>query len=356
MHQEEIMKWNTRKMGLAGLLLVPVLLLAQEPKNDSAQLRDNLPIQKIDSAPGHPVQLLSQTAEPQDKQSKKEPPKDYVLYDTAPEAVNQVEPKYPELALRAGLEGLVWTNVWISETGDVVEAKVIKSEAEIFNQAALDAAKQWKFKPATANGKPVATWVAIPFKFKLAEKPRLEGTGKLLGNVRDKDSGEPIPEVSVVVVGTAMAAVTDGLGRYSLSGIRSGMATIVVAAVGYAPMMLANVVLKPGVTTTLNFLLKKEVSEEKLQYDDAPEATNQVNPKYPYSAMKDGLEGDVVTKVWLDEAGNVTKVEVTKSLSKDLDEAAVAAVKQWKFKAAKKNGKPIAVWITIPFRFKIAAY
>ena len=287
------------------------------------------------------------------KQEKKEPPKDFVLYDTAPEVVNQVQPKYPELATRAGLEGVVWTNVWISESGDVVEAKVMKSEAEIFNQVALDAAKQWKFKPAMANGKPVATWVAIPFKFRLAEKRSVEGTGKLLGNVRDKDSSEPIPEVSIAVVGTAMVTVTDGLGRYSISGVRTGTATIVVAAVGYVPVQV-NVFVKPGVTTTQNFLLKKEFSEEQLQYDDPPEATNQVQPKYPASAMAENIQGDVVTKLWLDDTGNVTKVEVAKSLRKDLDEAAVAAVKQWKFKPAKKNGKPIAVWTAVPFRFKIS--
>lgn len=291
----------------------------------------------------------------QEKQQKKEPPKDFVLYDTAPDAVNQVPPKYPELATRAGLEGTVWINAWISEAGDVVEARVIKSEAEIFNQAALDAAKQWKFKPAMANGKPVATWVAIPFKFRLTEKPSVEGTGKLLGNVRDKDSSEPIPEVSIAVVGTAMVTVTDGLGRYSISGVRTGTATIVVAGVGYVPVQV-NVFVKAGVTTTQNFLLKKEFSEEKLQYDDPPEATDQVQPNNPASAMKDHVEGTVVMKLWLDDAGNLTKVEVAKSLRKDLDEAAVAAVRQWKFKPARKNGKAIAVWITIPCGFKIAGY
>jgi protein TonB len=63
-----------------------------------------------------------------------------------------------------------------------------------------------------------------------------------------------------------------------------------------------------------------------------------------------------MAKLWLDEAGNVKKVEITKGVRKDLDDAALAAAQEWRFKPAKKNGKPIAVWITIPFRFKISAY
>jgi len=45
-----------------------------------------------------------------------------------------------------------------------------KSDAEIFNEPALEAAKQFIFTPAYMNNGPVAVWVSVPFKFKLADK------------------------------------------------------------------------------------------------------------------------------------------------------------------------------------------
>jgi len=43
----------------------------------------------------------------------------------------------------------------------------LKSDAELFNQPAIDAAMKWKFTPAIMNNGPVAVWVSIPFKFRL---------------------------------------------------------------------------------------------------------------------------------------------------------------------------------------------
>jgi protein TonB len=92
-----------------------------------------------------------------------------VPYDQAPEPTKQVNPKYPDLATKARTEGTVWTQVWIDESGNVTKATVTKSDAEIFNQPAVDAAMQWKFKPAKKDGKAIAVWVTIPFRFKLME-------------------------------------------------------------------------------------------------------------------------------------------------------------------------------------------
>jgi TonB family protein len=48
--------------------------------------------------------------------------------------------------------------------GTVGDTKVVKSVLG-FDQAAIDAVRQWKFKPAMAKGKPVAVWVAVPVRF-----------------------------------------------------------------------------------------------------------------------------------------------------------------------------------------------
>jgi TonB family protein len=102
--------------------------------------------------------------------SENEPPADYVPYEKAPEAVKQVQPKYPDLATRAGLEGTVWVKIWVDKEGKPKKAVVQKSDAEIFNQPATEAAMGWIFTPAMMKNGPVSVWVSIPFRFKLQGK------------------------------------------------------------------------------------------------------------------------------------------------------------------------------------------
>ncbi|OGU56884.1 MAG: hypothetical protein A2X64_02525 [Ignavibacteria bacterium GWF2_33_9] len=76
--------------------------------------------------------------------------------------------KYPELARKAGIEGLVYIKVLIDVDGSVRKMFVEDTENQLLNQAALDAIKKYgKFKPALQNGVALMVWVSIPIKFKL---------------------------------------------------------------------------------------------------------------------------------------------------------------------------------------------
>ncbi|MCU0411270.1 MAG: TonB family protein, partial [Bacteroidetes bacterium] len=83
------------------------------------------------------------------------PPPDFVPYEKEPTVVKKIDPKYPEIALRAGLEGNVYVKVWVDKEGKVRKVVVLKSDAEIFNEAAIEAAKQWVFTPAVMQKGPV---------------------------------------------------------------------------------------------------------------------------------------------------------------------------------------------------------
>jgi len=87
--------------------------------------------------------------------------------DTEPVVLLKVEARYPDIALRAGLECTVFVKAWLNREGVVKKAVVLKSDAEIFNTSALDAAMQWKFKAAMLHGQPVGAWISIPFRFRL---------------------------------------------------------------------------------------------------------------------------------------------------------------------------------------------
>lgn len=99
-----------------------------------------------------------------------QPPPDFVPVEKEPQIVKRVIPQYPELAQRAGIEGKVLVKIWVDKDGKPRKAVVLKSDAEIFNQPAIDAAMQYVFTPAIMNKGPVAVWVVIPFTFKLKQQ------------------------------------------------------------------------------------------------------------------------------------------------------------------------------------------
>jgi len=90
-----------------------------------------------------------------------------------------------------------------------------------------------------------------------------------------------------------------------------------------------------------------------LAFDEKPETLYSVKPKYPELARNAGIEGEVRLVIIVNEDGTVGDVEVVKSLGFGCDEAAVAAIKQWKFTPGKQNDKPVPVKISIPIRFKL---
>jgi protein TonB len=95
------------------------------------------------------------------------PPPDFVPYEKEPTVIKRIEPKYPDLALRAGLEGNVFVKVWVDKEGKVRKVVLLKSDAPIFEEAAIAAAQQWVFTPAVMQKGPVSVWVSIPFRFRL---------------------------------------------------------------------------------------------------------------------------------------------------------------------------------------------
>jgi protein TonB len=89
----------------------------------------------------------------------------YALSDK-PVEIKRVNPVYPELAKKAGIEGTVVVKVLVNTKGDVEKVEVLKSHP-LLDEAAIDAAKQFKFKPGKQRDKFVKVWVSIPFNFKL---------------------------------------------------------------------------------------------------------------------------------------------------------------------------------------------
>lgn len=88
---------------------------------------------------------------------------------TKVEAVYRAVADYPIAAQRDGTQGQVRVKFFISETGDVENAEFVSGD-KVFEEAALNAAKKWKFKPFIKNGMPVKVATIIPFNFAFPER------------------------------------------------------------------------------------------------------------------------------------------------------------------------------------------
>ena len=81
----------------------------------------------------------------------------------------------------------------------------------------------------------------------------------------------------------------------------------------------------------------------------------QVMPKYPAEARAkhNTLNGACVLGVTINKEGVPTDIHVVKSLRKDYDESALTAVRQWRWKPVRLNGKPVAVETKVTLTYKI---
>jgi TonB family protein len=199
------------------------------------------------------------------------------------------DPVYPAEARAAGIQGSVLLRAIISKTGDIEDLKVVSGPKEL-TESAIDAVKQWKYKPYLLNGEPVEVDTTITVNYMLEGAP---------------PPPPPPPP-----------------GSADLRGPQD------VDASGVQPKRIGNGVSAP----LLMFAPVPEMSEE---------------------AKREKISGNVLVNLWVDENGNPTHVRVRRGAGHGLDENAVEAVKQYKFKPAMEDGKPVMVSLNVEVNFQI---
>jgi len=97
------------------------------------------------------------------------------------------------------------------------------------------------------------------------------------------------------------------------------------------------------------------VSQEPIRLHagmQAPRKIVNVPPRYPTHAQLARIEGVVVLDAVIDSTGRVTDVRVTRSIQA-LDQAAIDAVRQWRFTPTLLNGEPVSILLTVTVRFTL---
>lgn len=77
--------------------------------------------------------------------------------------------------------------------------------------------------------------------------------GKITGVVKDKETGDPLPGVNIILEGTTMGAATNSKGEFTMINVPAGVYTVSTSMIGYAKVTKQNVRVLPDFTTRLDF-------------------------------------------------------------------------------------------------------
>ncbi|MEN6560382.1 MAG: energy transducer TonB [Acidobacteriota bacterium] len=242
-----------------------------------------------------------------------------------PRLVQEVRPVYPEVARKAGVEGTVIMEATADTYGRVSAVKVLRS-IPLLDQAAVDALRQWIYEPMVIDGKPQPVTFNVTMRFRLDDKKKPEVSGAVGGVVGGVLGG---------VAGGVQGGVEGGVKGGVRGGVEGGAAGATAGAIGYQA--------------------SKEFDGDAVRAVgdvQPPKLIKQVNPVYPEEARKTGVEGVVILEIKADERGNVVDVRILRSVPV-LDQAAIAAVRQWIYEPLLVDGKPRKVIFTATVRFAL---
>jgi len=92
----------------------------------------------------------------------------FIPYDDPPVPLRPIKPKYPEIAQEAGIEGTVVVQVFVDARGRVKETVILKGIPNTgLDEAATEAIRLVRFKPAKQRERAVGVWISIPVNFRL---------------------------------------------------------------------------------------------------------------------------------------------------------------------------------------------
>lgn len=148
-----------------------------------------------------------------------------------PKLVTFVEADYPESEKASGREASVVLSLGISETGKVVAVVVEASAGTAFDTAAVAAARQLVFEPASVDGKPIPVKISYRYAFAVKQEVVQRTNSDFVGIVRDRASKKPLAGVNIKLE-TGQSAVTDGEGRFTIGEVDPGVHSVTLEGEG----------------------------------------------------------------------------------------------------------------------------
>jgi TonB family protein len=321
---------------------------------------------------------------------------------TPPTALTRVAGAIPDLARQLRASGEVLLSVVVQADGGLRDFQIVKSAGYGMDEKATEAVRKWRFRAGTKDGEPVDVRVNVVVSFSVAPEENTWGAGPLLFDVLPglklpilksgsmpkavRQSGD-----ETVVLQFTVDPRGEVMDIHAVQGESSASVPVLIASISkwkFEPASDGNT----SVPATGKLLLIK--GEDQFRYEVASafrdsgspetkprvpstkasspptvtvvpvkirlepdEASKQlvhsVQPTYPPEAKVAGVEGTVVVEITIDLDGSVSDVrEITGP--KELVPAAIAAVKQSKYRATIYHGRPWQATTEVEIRFKLA--
>jgi len=242
----------------------------------------------------------------------------FIPYETAPEPIGgfaaiQKNIVYPKIAQEAGVEGVVVIQTFINKNGNATYFEIMKGLPNTgLDECAIAAITKTKFTPATDKDGVVGVWISIPVVFKLNNK----------SETQEQQVNQKLKQEAIEVTLDSKLDVQAKIRQPHKIEIK---------------------------TKSPRFIPYDQAPEPIGGFEDIQKRV--VYPEIPHDAR---IEGTVVVQAFVDKNGNVTETNIIKGIpNTGLDEAAIDAVNDTKFKPAKQRNETVGVWVSIPIVFKL---
>lgn len=291
-------------------------------------------------------------------------------FDLPPRVLRSAEPAYPDSARKAGIEGRVWLLVTVDTIGNVIDVSVARSEADILNDAAIKAAYEYEFMPATLYGRqPVESTVSMVIDFALdVENSRSYSAVVEQGRhylhveydypsaaecfrraiVQDPANWEGYFYLAAAYVQMRVMRLAwyNSSRAYHVAESQKDKDSIEHWMRGYGLTPPGTHPSSPREYSSPNL---DGLDSTVVQYHVWPELEEPDLSKvrYPALAREEKLEGTVIVRAIVDKTGRVIDAEIWESDAAILSDAALEAVYKWRFALR----RPAKVTMTVPFRF-----
>lgn len=138
-------------------------------------------------------------------------------------ALKRVNPEYPPVAKAAKASGAIQVQITISEEGKVIDATAVSGHP-LLRDAAVEAARQWEFKPTVLSGQAVKVQGTLSFNFSL------EGEAT---NINNQNTDQAVQAVKTRTGFPAFNSNTESLGKQMIEGVEAeGKRTVTTIPVG----------------------------------------------------------------------------------------------------------------------------
>jgi TonB family protein len=233
-----------------------------------------------------------------------------------PRKIHDVKPVYPPEAKEKGIAGSVVLEATMDAAGTVTDVKALKGH-DLLVPAAIEAVRQWRFEPLPGTPKRIMT---VTVRFRL-------------------DSGAKGKGVTGGVPGGVVGGVAGGVPGGVKGGVTGGVPG------GVAGGVAGEAAKQPGATYPPDAV---RVGGDVKQ----PRKILDVKPVYPEDARAEKVQGVVIIEAVIDKLGNVQDARILRSVPM-LDQAAVDAVRQWRFEPVVIEGRPRPVIMTVTVNFRL---